>query len=201
MNVTKLRLKPASAGTAASRPMLLPLTLLTAACLTSVAHATGVHNSVPALLTYSPQMPHVGQRWQVQVSLQSPDPTAVHPARRVWLVGEMTGHPMRPVEAELTRADMAGNMYAGALEFTMRGPWRVTVRVEELIDVVEGSLALDVVGDDESTGLDALRDAVLLQRPDQPTMVPPAWTLGGAVVLALALEWIVARYHRRRYVF
>lgn len=85
----------------------------------------------------------------------------------------MSGHAVRPVEAELTRGDEAGNVYFGALEFAMRGPWRVTVRSEELNDVFEGSVAVEVVGDEDSTGLETLRNAILLQRPDRPTMLPP----------------------------
>jgi hypothetical protein len=157
--------------------------------------ASGTHAVAKAALSFSPQTPRVGQAWQLSIAIQSSD-RALHPARRVKVVGEMTGHAMRPVEVELTRTSDGGT-YEGALAFTMRGPWRITVRVEDLNDVLTAAFDLEVVRPDESSGFDDMRTMLDLHPPVRANLLPPGWTLLGVIVLALAFEWAAWLLSRR----
>ncbi len=158
--------------------------------------ASGVHAPARAALTIDPQMPSVGQRWHVRAAL-SPGDGLPHPFRRVTLTGEMFGHPMRPVEIELTAVDEVGT-YAGDLRFTMRGSWQVTLRVEDLNDVIAGAFEVVVVREEEPQGLPELRSVLDLHPPVRPNLVSPAWVLTLVIGLTLTFEWTAAIVARRR---
>jgi hypothetical protein len=168
---------------------------LAMACAPVSLGASGAHMLVKAVVTFSPQTPHVREPWHVEVAIQSAD-AQLHPERRVRLIGTMSGHAMRPVESVLTRAE--NGSFGGALAFTMRGPWIVTVRVDDLNDMLTGDMPVEVVKDDESTGVEQLRTVVELHPPVRANLLQPAWVTGGAVALTFLIQLAATLYRRRR---
>jgi hypothetical protein len=161
-----------------------------------IVSASGAHSLTRAVLSVTPQFPRVGDRWHLSVAIQSAD-SMLHPERKVRIVGEMTGHPMRPVEVELTRA--AGETdYGGDVVFTMRGPWNVTLRLEDVNEVLLTTFDLEVGGLDASTGWSEMRTMYDLHRPVRPNLVPPIWVVVGTIVLTLAFEVAAVVIVRRR---
>jgi hypothetical protein len=159
------------------------------------AWASGIHGAVRATITIGPQMPSVGQAWRITASFPAAD-RRLHPARRVEVIGEMTGHPMRPVEAELSPTGEPGT-FSGVLHFTMRGPWMVTLRVEDLNDVMTGALEVNVVREDQLNGLPDIRSVLDLHQPARPNLVPPVWVVIATIALVLGSRratGVIARY-------
>jgi hypothetical protein len=175
------------------------IAVLTAAVLLLpfAAGATGTHNMLRAALIYGPQSPRMGDIWYVSATLESTD-GLVHPSRRVKLIADMTVHAMRPVEADMTRTDSAGRTFSGQLSFTMPGPWRVTLRSDDVNELLIGSFPFDVANDDEPRGATEMRTVVYLTPPPQANLVPPILAVVVTIALALAFEIAAAVYQRRR---
>jgi hypothetical protein len=171
------------------------LTLLLVVAATTSVFTSGAHSLVRAQVSFGPQTPHVGEPWHVAVAIQSAD-AQLHPERRVRLIGTMSGHAMRPVEAELARG--ADGAFTGSVAFTMRGPWIVTVRVEDLNDILIGGFAAEVVKNEDSTGADELRTMIELHPPVRVNLFPPAWIVGFAIALTLAMQATATIVQRRR---
>lgn len=159
------------------------------------AGASGAHSLVRAALTYAPQNPRVGELWRLSAVVQSAD-QALHPERRVRVVGTMTGHPMRPVEADLSPTGEAAT-YSGALSFTMRGPWQITIEVDDLNQVQLATFDLEVVNADASSGGFEMRAILDLHQPARPNLVPPAWVVAAALGLTLAMQAAALFVQRR----
>ena len=179
-------------------PLRLLLALVICAVMTpgNIA-ATGVHPLAKAQLTFGPQIPRVDQPWHVRAEIQSAD-ALQHPSRHVRVIGEMTGHPMLPVEVELTRVPGERDIYEGAVAFTMPGSWRITVRVDDINDTLVGMFGLDVCDEDGATGFDELRSVVDLHQPVRPNLIPPWYVVGAVGLLVVAAEWTSMAAARRR---
>jgi YtkA-like protein len=171
------------------------IVLVIAAVWPRSVDASGAHSLVRAALTYAPQNPRVGEMWRVSAVVQSAD-QALHPERRVHLVGTMMGHPMRPVEAALSPTGEAGT-YSGALSFTMRGPWRIALEVDDLNQVQLATFDLEVVNADASSGGFEMRAILDLHQPARPNLVPPAWAVAAALGLTLAMQAAALFVQRR----
>lgn len=148
--------------------------------------ATGTHNTVGAALVMRPQLPSMGRPWAISIVLRSTDGLP-HPNRRVRLVAEMTGHAMRPESVELSRSDEP-DVYSGTLVLTMRGPWKITVRMEDVNDLMLGSFNVQAGGDADGNGAPEMRDLVQLARPVRPNLVPPGWVVAAAFGLTVAFQ-------------
>lgn len=172
------------------------LALVLLLCVPWPAGATAGHAVTTAALVMTPQSPRVGEPWRLSVSLTSADPSQ-HPGRKVRAVADMTGHRMRPIVTELVLTP-DGSGYEGTMAFTMRGPWKVTLSVQDLNDVLTADYFIGVVGSDASTGMWEMRALLDLHRPVHPNIIPPWWTVAGTVALILAMQAIAAVYQRRR---
>lgn len=159
-------------------------------------NASGTHR-VPASATiaYGPHTPVVGQRWHLTVTLKAAD-SMVRPGRRLRVIGEMAGHSMRPVDTELTRVNP--DEYTGALAFTMRGPWVITVRAEDGNEVLAGSFPLEVVNDEPSAEMWDMRTTVDLVTPARPNLVAPRTVVAASVGLTVLFQLVAAAARRRR---
>lgn len=162
------------------------------------ADLTGTH----AIVAISPAHPRVDEPCHVRVSLRAKNGYAIVP-QRATIVGEMTGHPMRPVEAELVPAVAQGVSPAPSdltttLAFTMSGPWRLTLRVEEGAAVLVGTTAIDVVGEGADTGGPEIRLLVDLLQPARANLIPPSWVAIGAIALTAAMQAAASILARRR---
>jgi hypothetical protein len=174
-----------------TRALILVAAVSLAAAALS-ADVTGTH----AYVTIAPVHPRVEEPCRVSASLRTRNGYPLFP-QHVTIVGEMTGHPMRPVEAELQRAPGAGE-FTGTLAFTMRGPWRLTLRVEEGSSALVGVAGIEVVGADADTGGSEIRYMVDLAQPPRANLLPPAWVLAGAIALTVAMQRTAAFAARRK---
>jgi hypothetical protein len=171
--------------------VVLPLLLLPASAGASSGQAT------TAVLTATPQNPAVGQSWQVTVSFHGED-SRQHHGGHLRLTGEMRGHPMPPVETVLSAAGEAGS-HTGALTFTMRGPWRVTLSLvgnqsERLLGVVD----LEVVNPGAAIGAGEMHYEIAMVPPVRPTLFRPWPVVFVSVAGVLAMQAAAAFHQRRR---
>jgi hypothetical protein len=155
------------------------------------------HNTVRASLVCRPQAPRAGEVWHVTASVDSSD-GLVHPGRRLTVTADMAAHHMRPIAAEMTRTDAAGRAFSGQLSFTMPGPWQLTLRSEDLNEVLVGVFAFEVANDDDPRAVGEVRTVVDLIPPPHPNLIPPAWAAAGTIGLTIAFEIVATRYQRRR---
>jgi hypothetical protein len=153
---------------------------------------TGTH----AYISIAPAHPRVGEPCRLSASLRTRNGYPLVP-QRVAVVGEMTGHPMRPVETELQRS-AAPDEFTGTLGFTMRGPWRLTLRVEEGSSALAGITVIEVVGPDDDTGGSEIRYMVDLAEAPRANLLPPVWVLAGAIAVTAAMHRAAAVAARRR---
>lgn len=159
-------------------------------------NASGTHR-VPATATirYGPHTPIVGQPWHLTVTLKAAD-SLIRPGRRLRVIGQMTGHAMRPVDTELTRVNP--EEYTGALAFTMRGSWVITVRAEDGNDVLAGSFPIEVVNDEPSSEMWDMRTTVDLVPPTRPNLVAPRTVVAASLGLTVLFQLVAAAAQRRR---
>jgi hypothetical protein len=159
--------------------------------------ATAVaHEAARAQLTVEPDRPRVGAACRVVVV--APETSALgRLSRRVWLSADMPMHVMRPVEAELRRTDDP-NVYTGDIAFTMPGPWRVELRVQEVDETMRGAFEMRVLREDEANEARAGQHVIELEDMARPTVFPPQLVLGGAVALTLLLQIAAILVARRR---
>jgi hypothetical protein len=170
--------------------VVLPLLLMPSSAGANSGQAT------TAVLTATPQNPAVGQGWQVKVSLQGED-TRQHHGWHLRLSGEMMGHPMPPIETVLSEAGEAGS-HTGALTFTMRGPWRVTLRLENQSEALLGAFDMDVVNPGETIGADEMHYEIAMVAPVRPTLVRPWTVVFVSVAGVLAMQAAAVFSQRRR---
>lgn len=169
---------------------------LAAAGLALAASFTIAHEAMRATLVVSPQHPRVGRECRVDVTLRTASGLARF-VQRAWIVGEMTGHPMRPVVAELRRTG-GEHDFTGELAFTMAGPWRVTLHVQDGRDVLWAPLEWEVVPTDVDPGAPEMGYAVDLREPEKANVLPPAWALAGALALVAAMQGAAVLFERKR---
>lgn len=169
---------------------------LAAAALALAAPRLPAHEATRATIVVSPQHPRVGRACRVEVTLRTVGGLA-RSAQRAWIVGEMTGHPMRPVEAELRRG--AGDVdFVGELDFTMEGPWLVTLRVQDGGSVLWAPLEWQVVGEGDDPGASRMGQLVDLREPVPANLLPPGWAAAGALGLVFAMQRGAVLLRRRR---
>ena len=119
-----------------------------AAVLVAQAPLSG-HNGIAAFVTVTPGRPGAGQA--CQISVVAIGPTGALASARVTLIGEMTGHPMPPLRANL-QPTVAKGRYAGEMTFTMAGPWKMTLEVDHLGETMWASFDLAVGTLEEGPG-------------------------------------------------
>jgi hypothetical protein len=146
------------------------------------------HDELMAVVTISPGPPRVDEPCQVTVRFETSFGQPVRlPAARVWVSGEMLGHVMPPVEAELLLSDGGGER-TGTVSFNMSGEWRVTVRMEEPDDLMEASFDLRVGRGTDPTTEETAVFTVQMMEPPRPTAFS-AWLvlLGAAALTAVGV--------------
>lgn len=164
--------------------------------LVLAAALAGAHEATRATLVVSPQRPRVDRPCRVDVSLRTASGLARF-VQRAWIVAEMSGHPMPPVVAELKPA-ADGRDFTGELSFTMQGPWRVTLHVQDGSDVLLAPMEWQVVGADDDSGAAEIGHHVDLREPARDNVVPPGAGLAAAIGLAAAMQAAARFYQRRR---
>jgi hypothetical protein len=159
----------------------------------ALAPVVSAHERVQAVVRFEPVRPVVATSSTVHVRFETttgvPQDMTGHEIR---VIAEMTGHAMRPVEATLTPTGERGQ-YRGDLEFTMAGPWRVSVRVDGGHEPVTGAVTIAVALEPEAavaTDADAAGTVVALDMdvPESDRGYSPWVVLIGAIALVLWIE-------------
>ena len=160
------------------------------------AASVAAHEGSSARITLAPGQPYVGASCRVVVVTTDASGDARR-SRRVWLVADMPMHVMRPIEAELRRTHDA-RVYTGEIIFTMPGPWRVELRVEDADETMTAAFEARVLLDGETAESGAGDHVLALQDAPHPTLLPPGYVLGGAVVLTLLMQGVAMVLARGR---
>jgi hypothetical protein len=171
--------------------------LAVAAWLLVSAVPAAAHDGARATMTLVPGTPTVGAACRITVV--TAEATALgRLSRRAWVSADMPMHVMRPIEVELRRTAQP-NVFSGEILFTMPGPWRVRLRVEDVDETMEGAVEVRVrsEGDDVAALTDVARHLVALQDAARATVFPPGTVLGGAVALALLMQSVAIIVRRR----
>jgi hypothetical protein len=172
------------------------LTLGAAAVGILATASLAAHEGSSARVTLAPGQPYVGASCRVVVVTTDASGAGRH-GRRLYLVADMPMHVMRPVEVELRRTHDP-SVYTGEIVFTMPGPWRVQLRVEDATETMTAAFEARVLLDGETAEPGAGDYALTLQDAPRPTLLPPEYVLGGAVALALLMQAIAIVLARGR---
>ena len=173
--------------------------VLTGLALGALAAPLSAHESVKAIVVLRPGMPRVGEPCAIEVSvLAPPGVPVIDQIQRVHIVGEMSGHPMRPVEADLAAGTDRG-VYRGQFALTMGGAWTVTLRITVAGEDMWATFPLEGLSPSKPGDTGGMRHVLELRDPERANLVSP-WVIvastGGLIVLLEALA-LLARRRRR----
>ncbi len=156
------------------------------------------HDAAKAVIELRPGTPRAGEPCAVSVSvLAPPGLPLVDQIRGVRLIGEMTGHAMTPVLATLHRAER-NDIYDGSFALTMAGPWKMTVQVEVMHEVMWAEFPVDALRAAAAADPGGLRYAVELRDPVRANVLPPWTVVGASVALVGGIEGLALFFKRRR---
>jgi hypothetical protein len=154
------------------------------------------HNGVVAVVTVTPGRPIAGEASRVTVVALGPTGALALPGQRLRLIGEMTGHAMPPLRAELQPGAIKG-LYVGELSFTMAGPWKMTLEIDQQGETMWATFGMEAGSEGDATGAPRRYDLEMLD-PVQPTLFSPTWVVLVAVGLTVAAEGTAIAFRLRR---
>ena len=178
----------------------LTLALVTFAAAALVPSVVSGHDAVKALVDMTPGVPRAGETCVVEVTVLAPPGVPVlEQIQGVRIIGEMTGHSMTPVEADLAPVAGRGG-YAGRLALTMGGPWQLTIRIKVANEEMWATFPVEAVRADQTGDPLGLRHIVEMRDPVRANVLPPWQVVGWTIALIVVLESAAAGYkwrHRR----
>ena len=176
----------------------LTLALVTFAATALVPSVASGHDAVKALVDMTPGVPRAGETCVVEVTVLAPPGVPVlEQIQGVRIIGEMTGHSMTPVEADLARVAGRGG-YAGRLALTMGGPWQLTIRIKVANEEMWATFPVEAVRADQTGDPRRLRHIVEMRDPVRANVLPPWQVVGWTIALIVVLEGAAAGFKWRR---
>jgi hypothetical protein len=144
------------------------------------------HESVKAIIVMEPGVPRAGETVAVDVSvLAPPGLPLLDQIQGVRIVGQMTGHNMTPVEANLSPTAERGG-YRGACVLTMSGPWEMTIHIKVANEEMWGVFPVDAVRADQAGDPIGMRYIVEMRDPIRANILSP-WLVVGLTLALVAL--------------
>jgi hypothetical protein len=173
------------------------LALLTFAAATLLPSVASGHEAVKALVDMTPGLPRAGETCVVEVTVLAPPGVPVlEQIQGVRLTGEMTGHAMTPVEADLAPVAGRGG-YTGRVALTMGGPWQFTIRIKVANEEMWATFPVEAVRADQTGDPVGLRHIVEMRDPVRANVLPPWQVVGWTMVLIVVFESAAAGYKWR----